>query len=76
MKTQLSLRLAFVAALAAIPIVGGCDVDNHATATGQVKSKNLTPNEGGPGGSGSIASDKSNSGGPGAPGTTARNPEK
>ena len=75
MKTQLSVRLSLLAtALLLAPAISGCDVDNHATATGQPKSTGLTPNESGPGGSGSISTEKVNAGGPGAPGTTPGNP--
>lgn len=63
-----------LAALVAVPLVSGCDIDKHDTATGLSKSTGLTPNENGPGGSGSISTEKVNAGGPGAPGTTKENP--
>lgn len=67
-------RLALCLALAPLPLLAGCDIDNHDTQTGAPRGP-LEPNKTGPGGSGSIADDKLNSGGPGAPGTTDRNPE-
>jgi len=76
MLTQFSIRLALLAALAAVPMVAGCDIDKHNTATGLPKSTGLTPNDNGPNGSGSISAEKVNSGGPGAPGTTKENPAK
>lgn len=74
MMTRPSLRLALLAALAATPLLAGCDQDTHSTATGLPKSTGLTPDVGGPGGSGSISTEKVNAGGPGAPGTTPANP--
>ncbi len=65
-----------LAALIATPCFSGCDIDKHETATGLTKTKGLTPNESGPGGSGSTSGYKVNAGGPGAPGTTSLNPEK
>ncbi len=76
MMTRISIRLAISAALVAVPMVSGCGFDTHGTATGLQKSKDLTPNDAGPRGSGSIDTYKVNAGGPGAPGTTAANPEK
>ena len=74
--SRISTRLALLASMVVAPLalMAGCSQDNHSTATGQQKSKELTPNEGGPGGSGSISTEKVNAGGPGAPGTTAANP--
>ena len=76
MTTRYSARLAFLVALASAPVMTGCDVDNHDTATGSRKSSGLEPNKPGPEGSGSIDNHTENSGGRGAPGTTAENPEK
>ena len=76
MTTQLSIRLMLLAALAMVPMVSGCDVDKHDTATGLPKSTGLTPNDNGPNGSGSISTEKVNAGGPGAPGTTKENPAR
>ena len=76
MTTRRSVRLSLLAAFVATPFLGGCDIDKHDTATGLTKTKGLTPNESGPGGSGSISDKKVNAGGPGAPGTTTLNPEK
>ena len=74
MKTRIRLRILLTATLILTPLVVGCDQDTHSTATGLPKSTGLTPDVGGPGGSGSIATEKVNAGGPGAPGTTPANP--
>ena len=67
MTNPLSTRTLLVALLVASPLVVGCDYDNHSTVTGLPKTTGLTPNEGGPEGSGSIYDYKTNAGGPGAP---------
>ncbi len=74
MTTQRFSRFLLLTALVATPLLTGCDQDTHSTATGLPKSTGLTPNEGGPNGSGSISPEKVNAGGPGAPGTTPANP--
>ncbi len=74
MTTQYSIRLTLLAGMLFVPITTGCSQDNHASATGQVKETGLTPNDPGPGGSGSISSEKVNAGGPGAPGDPAPTP--
>ena len=68
MSTRFSTRVALLGGLLLVPVPAGCDVDKHDSATGRIKETGLTPNEGGPNGSGSIFTDKENAGGPGAPG--------
>ena len=65
MTNPLSTRTLLAALLMATPLVVGCNQDTHSTVTGLPTATGLTPNEGGPGGSGSIHTYKLNAGGPG-----------
>ena len=64
MKTRLRAGLALACLALGLPLAG-CDVDTHSTATGLPKTTDLKPGDG-PGGSGSISTERVNSGGPGA----------